>query len=128
MSYRVLQVNLNRCKDAQDLLLQYITELDIDICLVSEPAWIPSIRGWYNSLDNNALIYAQPDLKAKIIQDRFFVTITSTSFSFALTSCYISPNVRLPMYIEFLEHLKDLIRHVNGPIIIDGDFNAHNCF
>lgn len=48
---KILQINLNRSRGAQDLMLQYIKERKIEIALVSEPSrfprgnWLGDVKG-----------------------------------------------------------------------------------
>lgn len=47
-----IQANLNRSREAQDLMLQHAIELRINLCVVSEPARLPAIPQWYLSLND----------------------------------------------------------------------------
>lgn len=38
---KVIQANLNRAREAQDLMLQHAVELGADLCIISEPARAP---------------------------------------------------------------------------------------
>lgn len=120
----VLQVNLNRCARLT-FTIHIRTGYNV---LPGLGTWILSIRGWHNSLDNNALIYVHPDIKVKIIKNRFFVTAFCIPFDFSISSCYISLNVSISTFLIFLEQLKHLARKINSPLIIGDDFNAHDSF
>lgn len=45
MRYNIVQINLNHCWGAQDLLQQYMKEKEVDIAIVSETIHIPD-RNW----------------------------------------------------------------------------------
>lgn len=51
---RILQVNLNRCRAAQHLLLQTATEKKIDIMIISEQNKTHS--HWYSDIDGKSAI------------------------------------------------------------------------
>lgn len=44
-----IQANLNRSREAQDLMLQHAVELDVDLCVVSELAGLPDTHQWFSS-------------------------------------------------------------------------------
>lgn len=119
-----LQANLNNSRSSQDLLLQHILELNIDICIISEPSWPGNPQEWSSSLDGNSLIYVKSRYKKQIIRKRFLVAAILESLS--VISVYISPNLVLPNFIEFLEEIKSTVNQLFGPIILCGDFNAHS--
>lgn len=121
-----LQINLNRSRSAQDLLMQHILELNIDLCAIMEPSWIGNSQEWFSSNDGNALIFAKTNLKSRITSRRSIVAVTCQGFT--LISAYVSPNLTLPLFISFLEEIKSLIIQVRSPIILCGDFNAHSSF
>ena len=43
---KVLQLNLNNCETAQDLLMQVVRELDIDVAILSEQYRDIDSRSW----------------------------------------------------------------------------------
>lgn len=56
MELRIVQINLNKCQVAQDLLAQWVNEQQIDICIIQEP-WKGMRSGWFSSKDENAAIW-----------------------------------------------------------------------
>lgn len=52
-----IQVNLNRSRQAQDLMLQHAVETGADLCVVSEPARLPTTQQWHLSLNGLAAIF-----------------------------------------------------------------------
>lgn len=103
--------------------MQHIIEEKVDLCAISEPAWIPTIPGWFDSIDGLALIYCNSNFKPNVIRSQSFVVVTIELFS--LVSVYISPNVGLSAFLLLLHNIKDLVRKSNKGIMICGDFNAH---
>lgn len=53
---RILQINLNRCRLAQDLMTQKACELNVDIVIISEP--YRQVPEWHNDLSGDASIWA----------------------------------------------------------------------
>lgn len=57
---RFLQINLNHCRAAQDLLLQEEKSRRIDISILSEPYSIPDDPTWCSSGNQKAAIHWNP--------------------------------------------------------------------
>lgn len=123
---RFLQCNLNTSKGAQDLLAQQLLELQIDICAVSEPNYIPVSQQCYGSLDGRSAIYWCSDRIrspcTKVIQRDKFVAITIGDVS--VISCYVSPNTVRGEFSNFLIELRDAVRSFGSRVIVCGDFNS----
>lgn len=122
-----IQANLNRSREAQDLMLQHAIELRASLCVVSEPARLPVTQQWYLSLNGLAAIY---------INDRdtiSSVNLISKSDNFVviryndlhIISVYISPNVSIAEYSAFLDDLTSVCVQLTRSVVIGGDFNAH---
>lgn len=120
---KFLQINLNCCKAAQDLMHQSASENDVDFIFVSE----------YNSLGGN---HWYPDSNGKsAIVCNFNSTVDDTGQSepgfrwitigeITLYSCYWSPNTTMQEYEQFLARLESSVRGRSTEILIAGDFNA----
>ncbi|XP_071640909.1 uncharacterized protein [Temnothorax longispinosus] len=123
-----IQVNLNRSRIAQDLLLHQAEELRAAVCVVSEPARAPSSQQWFSSYNGLAAVHINPriaDFPAVLVakgQNSVVVKFGSTY----IVSCYVSPNINRAGYSNFLDELSNLcLSAVNNRILICGDFNAH---
>lgn len=121
---KFLQVNLNRCKAAQDLMFQTTKELGIDIILGQEPNRSKS-KNLLCDINCDTFIYTNKQMAVKYIhKDIGFVSVECTKL--ALISCYFSPNKDLEQYKDFLKRLQTYICNIkNKIIVIGGDFNAH---
>lgn len=117
-----LQVNLNRNKSAQDLMLQTVRELNIDIVLGQEPN---------KSQSNNLIcdktcdtfIYINKTISViNIEKQKGFVSIELNNT--VIYSCYISPNVDIDTFKSYLFTLHTSIGRHKKQIIVGGDFNA----
>lgn len=56
MNYNIVQINLNHCWGAHDMLQNYMKEKDIDVAMVKEPVWIPE-GNWIGSGNKSAAIH-----------------------------------------------------------------------
>lgn len=119
-----LQINTNRCREAQDLALHTMTEKGADVLCVSEPNRIPSQPGWVGSTDSKCALYLHQDTEV-------MRTGAGAGFAWAelrslrIYSCYITPNCQIEDFLDFLNLLEYSIRSASGEVIISGDFNAH---
>ncbi|XP_060881671.1 uncharacterized protein LOC132953154 [Metopolophium dirhodum] len=128
---KVIQINLNHCWTAQQLLMQTISERGIDVTIISDYyKEIGDDQQWASSADSKCAIYI-PTRSAASISDR------GSGNGFAWTkvvrilyySCYITPNCTLQEFDQFLVGLEASIRGQSGPeadLIVAGHFNSHS--
>lgn len=120
---KVLQVNLNRCINAHNLLKQFILENGIDLCLVSEPNIFLS-QEWSGMQNTDARIWKS---NANIYAER---EGCGTGFSWLETekiifvSLYSSGNERNEILEMILNEVSTLKRSTSKEVVIGGDFNA----
>lgn len=127
MAVKILQINLNHSKVAQDLAVQRAMEDGANVILVSEPYKISAHDCWFFDENGLAAIYRNPLIckeSARLIdrKPRFVaVKVGITCFY----SCYISPNRSIEDFDLFLQALSDSI-HLHGKVstVISEDFNA----
>ena len=122
---RVIQVNLNECKVAHDLLMQLVLEKEVDIALVSEPNLKVSGGPWAISENGLTGIWVKDPNTAKLLLPKpegiTGVTIDGVLF----LSTYFSGNKSNDDYSIYLEQLGGLIRGRGGDkVIVGGDLNA----
>lgn len=129
---KVLQVNLNHCWAAQQLLLQTIAERGIDVVIVSDynRHMGASPLQWVTSTDGKCAIYVTSRSPVGILDQGSGVgfawaRIGSTRFY----SCYFTPNCSLQDFDRYLGDLEASIRNQGGAgmdTIVAGDFNSHS--
>lgn len=123
---KLLQCNLNDSRGAQDLMSQQLIELNIGICAVSEPAYIPESQFWCSSWDKRSAIVWCPDrlsLQCRgVLKENKLIAVTVGEIS--IISCYVSPNTVRGEFSAFLGELKDAVRKLGDQVIICGDFNS----
>lgn len=131
MTYKFLQVNLNRSWDAYALMDQYIIANDITICIVSEPPVRNTLAGtnWFASDSKLAIIKWQVPLMSRrcTLIRRSWDFVAARIGTYIIVSCYISPQVDRGYYLGFLDELGDLLNDYRRyKFIIGGDFNARS--
>lgn len=121
---KILQLNLNHCATAQNLLSQAITEMNIDIAILCERYKNVYDATWQNDNTSRTSIwscgkYAFQDL----LEDPKDGFIRGKIQGIYFYSCYVSPNVTQSEY-EF--YIDKLVADASGhnPKVICGDFNA----
>ena len=126
---RCMQINLNHCWAAQQLLKQTVLDQSINVVLVSEQLRNPTDdMNWVSSNDNKCAVVVV-DHSAPPIEDRG----SGTGFawiklgSLVIYSCYYTPNCSVTEFEEYLGCLDDSIRiHQNCQVVVGGDLNAHS--
>lgn len=122
-----IQANLNRSREAQDLMLQHAVELGADLCAISEPARPPESHQWFLSLSGLAAIYLRDSDTTPNVRLTFrsanFVAIRHNDLYVA--SVYISPNATFNEFSVFIDDLTDFCALHPEKVIVCGDFNAH---
>lgn len=124
--HKLIQVNINHCWDAYNLLQQYMAEKEIALAIISEPIHIPQVN-CASSTDKKAAIIWKPDLIRAQIKTvstgEGFVTITYNQM--VIFSCYISPNIGFSKFEETLNELEYEIKRLNPHnLIVCGDLNT----
>lgn len=126
MALKVLQVNTNHSKVAQDLAIQRSLEDLMGVLCITEPYRVPTQDFWFSDNTGKAAILGAPMICNKIkLMDRGngFVAIKTDAELFY--SYYISPNNSLEDFDLFLQELGDsLTKYEGDSIIITGDFNT----
>lgn len=122
---KVIQLNLNHCEAAQDLLVQTISELEIDVAIISDPYKVPKDGRWISDGTGKAAIWACGNFPfqggfLKSAEEGFVVAKINGVLWF---SCYAPPSLDRQNY-EIL--LDKIVKEANGQssCIIAGDFNA----
>lgn len=123
---KIIQCNLNNSRGAFDLLRQQVVEMGITLCVISEPARIPTIANWYESLDgHSAVFYCPGDSRALcrlICRKRNYLAVSIGDVS--VISAYISPNIDRREFSRIIEEIGSEIRHLGNNTLICGDFNS----
>ncbi|XP_071640847.1 uncharacterized protein [Temnothorax longispinosus] len=124
----IIQVNLNKSRGAQDLLLHHAEELGAAVCVVSEPTRTPSSQQWFYSGNGLATLYISRIARhPAVLLTKGRSSVIIKYGNICIASCYISPNTDYNGYSDFLDELTILCSSIlnNHYLLICGDFNAH---
>lgn len=117
----IVQINLNTCRDAHDLLCQQIIERNAKIALVSEPNAALS-KEWGG--DDLAKVWVDSELYIRERGTGVGHTWVEVG-NMRLISCYNSPNSSDQDLIDMLDSISETVREArNKEILIGGDFNG----
>lgn len=128
--FRFMQINLNHCWAAQQLLTQTILERSVDIVLISDQIHNPvDDDRWSGSRDSECAIAI--GRSSLLIPER---KGAGKGFAWMVTggmnvvSCYCPPRWSEDEYDRFFEELLETIHThlMGGVLIVGGDFNAHS--
>lgn len=125
---KILQINLNHCRLAHDLLNMTVKEIGIDIVLIAEPLYNPG--NWIYASGGKAAIWVtglnginREEDKDKIGIDYAAIGIDNVTF----IAIYLQPNIKIDKYENNFKIIIDSIKQdqkANKTIYLGGDFNA----
>ena len=122
---RILQLNLNHCEAAQDLLTQVVREFRTDVAILSEQYRdIGNLRSWIPDATSRAAIWV---CGKTFVQE--YPRVPHAGFTWAklngiyVYSVYAPPSATQNEFEELLNDLEEDARS-RRPHIIAGDFNA----
>ena len=121
---RCVQINLNNCEIAQDLLRQTVTEKQIDLAIISEPYRTLDGCTWVMDNTNKASIWAcgrLPFQEVAVHEEAGYVVARVNGVY--VFSCYAPPSLTLPEFQRLISKIATDARRYK-PNIIAGDFNA----
>ncbi|XP_033254489.1 uncharacterized protein LOC117193934 [Drosophila miranda] len=120
----VIQLNLNHCRAAQDLLLQTVRELKSDLAILSEPYKSGDNESWATDRTGKASLWAcggDPCKLSNVLAGDGFVRARAGNLW--VYSCYLAPSLPLESFARIIEELAEDARN-RGAVLIAGDFNA----
>uniref|UniRef100_A0A2M4BC18 Putative waldo-3 aae n=1 Tax=Anopheles marajoara TaxID=58244 RepID=A0A2M4BC18_9DIPT len=122
---QVIQVNLNHCEVAQDLLLQRMAETGVDVAVVSEPYRVPAVDGnWACDPDKLAAIVVGGSFPIQeVVDDSHDGFVVVKIGGVYVCACYAPPRWHIAKYERMLEEMVDVLS-TRRPVVVGGDFNA----
>ncbi|KAH8325485.1 hypothetical protein KR059_009160, partial [Drosophila kikkawai] len=125
---KFLQLNLNHCRAAQDLLSQTAIEQRIDIAILSEPYKAKPEGVWQQSADGGAAIWScgQPPEHLSQRASRPGYARAKCQAT-TIYSCYLPPSMHIDAFKDVIQEIAQDARG-RSPVIIAGDFNAWHTF
>jgi len=129
---RILLLNLNHSKQAQDHLMQLMIEHNAGLAAVSEPHHIPLNSGWVHAAEDAlraAILWRKRKGRFSPISTlengRFYCTVKWNGF--VIVSIYVSPRDSSAEFTALLNELSVLTnKYKRFPILFLGDFNARH--
>lgn len=127
MKLKMLMCNLNRCRQAHDMLEKATRDYEIDLLLVCEPNinTLKTGKLWADQRGDTALkiFNTTTETGSASLGDGFVWVSLGKCVMF---SCYCSPNVTLDTFAGYLENPKeDIEKHERtNRFIIAANFNA----
>ena len=121
---KILQLNLNHCAVAQDILAQSVREWEADLAIICEQHRNRDDTAWVSDLHNKAAIWACGKHSFQQVMTRpgaGFVWVKINGVY--IYSCYASPNATMDEFEQFLDRLVYDARG-RSPLVIERDFNA----
>lgn len=127
MDIKILQINLNRCRAAHDLLHQSQLQLQADVVLISEP--YTNNTYWFTDTGNCSAIWVTPRALNRGASIRHihsgFGHVSVLLDDTLIISCYFAPSLTLEQFCQALDEIEEVIKkETPKEIIIGGDFNA----
>jgi endonuclease/exonuclease/phosphatase family metal-dependent hydrolase len=123
---RFLQINLNGCQAAQDLMAQVAEERRADLVIISEQ-YRNALNRWYSGgAGSRSAIYA-PSAQLRVTAfgtDSGGIWTWVELQALRIYSCYFSPNSSIVEFTSDLNRLEDDVKTSSLPVILAGDFNA----
>lgn len=121
---RLLQLNLNNCEVAQDLLRQTVAEKQIDVAIVSEYYRRGEDCTWVADTTDKAAIWACGRFPVQEVVARGAAGYVAARLGGVYVfSCYAPPSMDLYEFQRLMAKIADDARKYK-PNIIAGDFNA----
>ena len=123
MMAKVLQINLNHCTVAHDLLPQLIREEKADIAIISEQLRDQDEPNWVSTGTEAIWICGELHVSKKmdvLLQKFTWLEVAGIR----LYSCYLPPSDSIEEFERSLDAIAVSARTSTLPVIIEGDFNA----
>ncbi|XP_033362398.1 uncharacterized protein LOC117240485, partial [Bombus vosnesenskii] len=111
--------------DGREEAMETIRENEVALAAVAEPHRIPDSPNWVGDLDGSAGITWTSASCVPLDRGSGFVAVEWLGA--AVVAVYVSPNVDLDAYGEFLDRVGECIRGCHPrQVLVMGDFNAHS--
>lgn len=125
ITVQVIQLNLNHCYAAQQLLCQTVAESGTDVAILSDPYRIPSGNGnWVADRSNMAAIWTTgryPVQEVVSTSDEGFVVAKVNGVYYC--SCYAPPRWPIEQFSQMVDRVTVVLAG-RKPVVVAGDFNA----
>lgn len=122
---KVMQLNLNHCAAAQQLMWQVATENECDVVLLSDPYICPiGNNNFLSNIDNTvAIVITGKYPIQRIITDNCKGLVAAEISGILYCSCYAPPSMTPEEFSQLLSQL-EMLAATTPKVVIAGDFNA----
>ncbi|XP_066906400.1 uncharacterized protein [Halyomorpha halys] len=121
---RILQLNLNHCEAAQDLLYQTVREQHIDVAILSEQYKNRDGNSWVSDVSGKAAVWACNSQAIQEVNNTLHSGFVWAKINDVyIFSCYAYPSITIEDFANLLDRIV-LEASCHKPAIIAGDFNA----
>lgn len=120
---KILQINLNHCEAAQELLSQTVRENKVDLVLISEPYKEKDPSRWISDKSKKAAIWNCGKYAFSEVSTASDGYVRAKIHGINFFSCYAPPSWPHTTYQNMLDTLVE-DAYGKSPMVIGGDFNA----
>ena len=122
---KLLQLNLGRGKEAQNLVMQTARERRADVLLISEQRkWFEN-SAWYQDASKRAgILVCSPDLSIGDFMETDAGFVWVEVLGVPVYSCYFSPNDPFDIFERQILLLDQSLKEASGRSLIAGEFNS----
>jgi hypothetical protein len=121
---KVIQLNLNHCEAAQDLLQQLVIEMRIDVAILCDQYRNTDSTAWATDVDGRSAVWACGDYPMQEATGGSYQGFIRVKINdIYIYGCYARPSASIKEFKAFLDRLTNDARN-RSPVLIAGDFNA----
>lgn len=120
---KIVQINLNHCQTAQDILTQMAIDEGADVVLISEPYKIPESSTWICDKAKQAAIWTSGKHAFQETDGKSEGFVRARINGINFYSCYARPSLTATEYQTMLDNIA-ADAHPRNSVVIGGDFNA----
>nr|XP_044249378.1 uncharacterized protein LOC123002814 [Drosophila takahashii] len=121
---KVIQINLNHCRAAQDLLLQSVRECKADLAIISEPYKVEDNGDWVTNTSSKVAIWlCRRNGRSFLDVRKGSGFVRARIGEMWVYSCYLAPSLSKVDFRSALDTIAFDARR-RHPTIIAGDFNS----
>ncbi|CAG4988150.1 unnamed protein product [Colias eurytheme] len=115
---KIIQINLNHCEAAHDLLMQTTRELQLDVVIISEPYKHLSSGSWLTDKDGKVALWACGKSPVESINNKITTGFVKARIGgIYFYSCYAAPSLSIEEFNDLLDNLVDDAQN-NFPVAI----------
>ncbi|XP_074031108.1 uncharacterized protein [Leptinotarsa decemlineata] len=126
MLLQILQINTDRRRNAHYLMQRMAEELNVDVVVIQEPnrAIVRKDSKFNTDPGEDTAIWCR-NRRCGVVGHKSEHGFTCIAFdTWNLYNCYVSPNIVLGNFKEYIDRLAQHIRNGRKDVVVSGDLNA----